>query len=182
MMLAARKDVPALRFWENCGGVTTLSSYRFGAKLSDIHDAHWQLIEACQPYYETEDFIFTHANYDADLPLTEQLGHQLRWALFHPDEMHPHVSGKPVTVGHTEQRNGEVLDLGFAACIDTACWRYGWLTALDRTTGQTWQASKWGLLREAGEATHREPLTQLLRKSTAASSASQITGAGKGSF
>lgn len=164
MMLAARKDEPALRFWENCGGVATLSSYRFGAKLSEVPDAHWELIEASLPYYETEDFIFTHANYDPELRMAEQLGHQLRWALFHPDEMQPHQSGKPVTAGHTEQRNGEILDIGFAACIDTACWRYGWLTAIDRQTGRSWQASKWGLLREQGEATHREPLTQLLRK------------------
>ena len=44
-------------------------------------------------------------------------------------EAQPHLSGKPVFVGHTEQRNSEVLDLGFAICIDTGCCRHGWLTA-----------------------------------------------------
>jgi serine/threonine protein phosphatase 1 len=78
--------------------------------------------------------------------------------------MQPHFSGKPMTVGHTEQRDGELLDLGFATCIDTACWRYGWLTALDRTLNTIWQASRWGVVREPGEATHRGPLAQLLRK------------------
>ena len=36
--------------------------------------------------------------------------------------------------------------------IDTACWRYGWLTAIDVRTGEVWQASKWGVLREGDEA------------------------------
>jgi hypothetical protein len=72
------------------------------------------------------------------------------------------MSGKPVTLGHTEQRNAEILDYGFVTCIDTACWRYGWLTALDRSTGHVWQASKWGVLRAEGEANHVERMTTLL--------------------
>ena len=43
--------------------------------------------------------------------------------------------------------------------IDTACWRYGWLTAIKPSTGETWQASKWGVLREQGEESHRERLS-----------------------
>ena len=35
-----------------------------------------------------------------------------------------------VVVGHTEQRTGEILDLGFLKCIDTFCHGGGWLTAL----------------------------------------------------
>ncbi len=75
--------------------------------------------------------------------------------------MRPHFSGKPVFVGHTEQRNSEILDLGFAACIDTACWRHGWLTALEVHTRQAWQASRWGLLRDPDESTHRGLLPNL---------------------
>jgi serine/threonine protein phosphatase 1 len=168
MMLAARDspDEQALRFWENCGGVATLNSYRYGGRLSDIPDHHWALLDHGAPFHESDGFIFTHANYSPELPMPEQPGHQLRWALFEPEDMQPHVSGKPITVGHTEQPSGEVLDLGFAACIDTACWRYGWLTALDRTTGEIWQASRWGILREPGEVTHRESLAPLLRRPT----------------
>jgi serine/threonine protein phosphatase 1 len=113
---------------------------------------------------ETDEFIFTHANYLPEAPMDAQPTHQLRWALFDPGDMRPHVSGKPVTVGHTEQPGGEIHDLGFAACIDTACWRYGWLTAVDRVSGQVWQASRWGILREPGEASRRDDLTRLLRK------------------
>ena len=36
MMWSARENEGALRYWENCGGVSTLNSYRFGAVLDDI--------------------------------------------------------------------------------------------------------------------------------------------------
>jgi serine/threonine protein phosphatase 1 len=161
MMLWARDDQKALAYWENHGGAPTLSSYRFPGRLQDIPEEHWRLVERCVPYYETEGFLFTHANYAPDLPMAEQAGSQLRWTLFDPQEMRPHMSGKPVLVGHTEQSSGEVLDLGFAMCLDTACWRYGWLTAIEPSTGEMWQASKWGVLREQGEESHRERLTML---------------------
>jgi serine/threonine protein phosphatase 1 len=162
MMLWARHDEKALSYWANHGGVPTLSSYRFPGRLEDIPEEHWRLIEQCVPYYETEDFVFTHANYAPDLPMTEQAGSQLRWTLFDPQDMRPHLSGKGVLVGHTEQPDGEVLDLGFAMCIDTACWRYGWLTAIEPSTGEIWQASKWGVMREQGEQSQRERLTAIL--------------------
>ena len=155
MLFAARDSEAALRYWEDCGGVSTLNSYRFGAQLRDIPSRHWELLAGCRPFYETEHHIFTHASYLPDLPMELQPDHQLRWALFEPAEMRPHCSGKPVTVGHTEATDSEILDLGFAACIDTACWRHGWLTALDVQTRDVWQASRWGLLREQDEPTHR---------------------------
>ena len=150
MLQAATGNEQALRYWESCGGVATLNSYRFGGKLADIPEAHWRLLEECRPYFETEGYLFTHANYTPDEPMDLQPGYQLRWALFDASKMEPHCSGKPVFVGHTEQ--AEVLDLGFATCIDTGCWRYGWLTAIEVSTKQTWQASRWGVLREEGEA------------------------------
>ena len=162
MMLRARDSDADMNYWMNCGGAATLTSYNFPGKLKDVPESHWALIESCLPYYETDDFIFTHANYLPDRPMSEQPPHELRWTLFDPPEQEPHASGKPITVGHTEQRDGEVVDLGFAACIDTACWRYGWLTALDRRSGETWQASKWGVMREPGEETHREKLGELI--------------------
>jgi serine/threonine protein phosphatase 1 len=167
MMLTARTNEQALAYWINIGGNTTLNSYRFGGRIDEVPPEHWELLEAMQPYYETDDFIFTHANYAPELPMPEQAGRTLRWGLFDPHDEHPHESGKPVIVGHTEQRDGEVLDLGFAACIDTACWRYGWLTALDLPSRQVWQASRWGQLRNPGEASHREPLSVMLGKKPA---------------
>ena len=165
MLAAARDNESALRFWEECGGVYTLNSYRFGAGISVIPSKHWELLALCQPYYETEDWILTHANYLPDVPMPLQPGHQLRWALFNPEDMRPHQSGKTVVVGHTEQRDSEILDLGFAICIDTACWRHGWLTALEVHSRQYWQASRWGVLREAEEPTHRDLLPHISRLS-----------------
>jgi serine/threonine protein phosphatase 1 len=155
MMCAARTSIKALRYWEDCGGVATLNSYRFGAEISAIPAEHWQFIGRAVPYFETDDFIFTHANYEPGLPMNLQPEHQLRWASLDPQHVHPHMSGKTVIVGHTEQPDSEILDLGFVVAIDTACWRYGWLTALEVRTRQVWQASRWGLLRESGESTHR---------------------------
>lgn len=155
MMLSAQETEGALRYWENCGGVSTLNSYRFGALLKDVPPKHWELLATCQPFHETEKFILTHANYRPDLPMDQQESYQLRWALFEPEFMQPHFSGKTVVVGHTEQKNSEILDLGFAICIDTACWRHGWLTAVELNSGKVWQSSRWGIMREEGEQSHR---------------------------
>lgn len=168
MLYAAWASEGALRYWENCGGVATLNSYRFGAKLAEIPAAHWALLDTCVPYYETDDFIFTHTNYLADMPMEEQPEYTLRWALFDPAKEQPHYSGKTVVVGHTEQKNAEILDLGFAICIDTTCWKYGWLTAFDARAREIWQASRWGLLRDEDEATHRHRLKELLRPTAVA--------------
>ena len=160
MMLAARDNLQAQRYWEACGGYATLNSYRYGGRIEEIPAEHWKLLAECRPYYETDEFIFTHANYLHELPMDAQPEHQLRRALFDAAEMRPHLSGKKVFVGHTEPRNCEVIDLGFAACIDTACWRHGWLTAIDCRTGQLWQASRFGMLRDPDEPTHRGRLPQ----------------------
>ena len=151
MLLAARTNPQALRYWELCGGVPTLNSYRFGGTLADIPPEHWEFVAGCRDFYETADHIFVHANYDAALALDGQEPRVMRWELLDSDVVRPHLSGKQVIVGHTEQSGGEVLDLGCVQCIDTACWRYGWLTALDVTTGQIWQASRFGQLRESHE-------------------------------
>ena len=66
-------------------------------------------------------------------------------------------------MGHTEQKTAEFLDLGFALCIDTACWTYGWLTAIDMESREVWQASRWGVLRDPDEASQRELLKKLLK-------------------
>jgi serine/threonine protein phosphatase 1 len=171
MMLTARSDEKALAYWMNIGGVTTLNSYRFGGRIDEIPAEHWALLAEMRPYYETPDFILTHANYLPDLPMDEQPSRQLRWVLFDAADMHPHRSGKTVVVGHTEQRDGEIRDLGFTMCIDTACWRYGWLTAVELATGTVWQASRWGLLRDQGEASHRDELSRVLVQAQAAAAA-----------
>jgi serine/threonine protein phosphatase 1 len=163
MMFAARENEQALRYWENCGGVQTLNSYRFGGTLDEIPAQHWALLETCVPYYETDEFILTHANYLADLAMADQPDYTLRWELFDQTKERPHFSGKTVVVGHTEQKDAEVLKLGFAMCIDTVCCKYGWLTALDLHSGEVWQANRWGMLRDPDEVSQRDQLRELLK-------------------
>jgi len=158
MLLAALESETAEQTWMTCGGFATVNSYRFGADIDVIPDEHLDFIRQCRDYFETEDHLFVHANYTPDLPASEFPEYVLRWSLLDDPDPQPHMSGKTVVVGHTEQRDGEILDLGCVKCIDTACYAYGWLTALDTTSGQVWQASRWGMLRESPD----EPKPQRL--------------------
>lgn len=82
-------------------------------------------------------------------PLEKQPAEILRWQSLTSQAVRRHCSGKVAVVGHTPQKNGEILDLGFLKCIDTYCHGGRWLTALDVGTGQVWQADAQGRLRTA---------------------------------
>lgn len=151
MMLAALESPRLLDSWLMCGGMETINSYKFCGRIDAIDPDHIEFIRACRDYYETDSHILVHANYDPDLPMADLPPHTLRWSLLEKESVRRHVSGKTVIVGHTEQRNGEILDLGCVVCIDTCCHGYGWLTAYELNTGHVWQASRWGALREPGE-------------------------------
>jgi serine/threonine protein phosphatase 1 len=160
-MLLAALESPRLKSqWINVGGMETLNSYRFCGDIDAIPPDHLQFIRGFVDSYETLTHFFTHASYDPNLPFEDQPTHILRWQLLERPWPEPHFSGKQVVVGHTEQRNGEVLDLGHLICLDTACRSYGWLTLWDADSGETWQASKWGVLREAD---HPEEFEHLQR-------------------
>ncbi|MFV2069380.1 MAG: metallophosphoesterase family protein [Pirellulales bacterium] len=148
MLLGALENDRLRDVWLMCGGVDTLNSYRFGAGIDVLPDAHLALIRSGLDSFETATHAFLHANYDARLPFSRQPPYVLRWTPLDLPGPGPHCSGKSVVVGHTEQQDGEILDLEYVRCIDTACHRNGWLTALEVTSGQVWQASRWGVLRE----------------------------------
>jgi serine/threonine protein phosphatase 1 len=153
MLAAAARDRAAVRAWLVNGGVETLRSYGWAPGgprrgLADwIPETHWEFLAGCVPYHETDTHLFVHAGYVPDLPLEEQPGEALRCRVTDARAARPHYSGKVAVVGHTPQRGGEVLDLGFLKCIDTNCHRGGWLTALEVHTGQVWQADARGRLR-----------------------------------
>jgi serine/threonine protein phosphatase 1 len=88
-----------------------------------------------------------HASYEPERPLHEQHWQSLRWHSLRDWIPQPHVSGKIAVVGHTSQKDGEILDAGHLICIDTYCWGGGWLTAFEPTTGRIWQADRRGRLR-----------------------------------
>jgi serine/threonine protein phosphatase 1 len=129
------------------GGAPTLASYKAGRNLVRIPDAHFHFLESCVDYYETETHIFVHAGYYPEFPMDEQPPLVLRWESLRDGIPGPHCSGKTVIVGHTSQRSGEILDLGYLKCIDTYCHGGGWLTALEVASGRAWQADRNGKLR-----------------------------------
>ncbi len=149
--------------WFQHGGIDTINSYRYGGRVEDIPPDHIDFVRRCRPYYETDHHLYVHANFDPNLPLAEQPDHLLRWTLLENEPHEPHVSGKTAIVGHTEQRNGEILDLGCVMGIDTYCHGYGWLTAIDVLSGQVWQASRWGVLRDGDDVQGMKSLAPQLK-------------------
>lgn len=145
MLLDAIEDRSKLRRWLQYGESTLMS---YGAEtLESLPEEHIDFIRSTRDYFETPTHIFLHATYVPNLPIDDHSPLFLRWESFEPTRLSPHYSGKKVIVGHTRQEMGEILDLGFAACIDTGCYKGGWLTALDVTSGQIWQANHEGELR-----------------------------------
>jgi serine/threonine protein phosphatase 1 len=153
MLLAAARDRTALRGWLSCGGVEALRSYGWApggprrGLAGWVPERHWRFLAGCRTYYETATHLFMHAGYVPELPMDQQPRAVLLWRVTDARTAQPHCSGKGAVVGHTPQKNGEVLDLGFLLNIDTNCHRGGWLTALDVETGKVWQADREGRLR-----------------------------------
>jgi serine/threonine protein phosphatase 1 len=146
MLLEARSGLRRTT-WIGMGGLATLASYGADHDLNLIPDEHYQFLESCLDYYETDTHIFVHANYYQDTPMDEQPVGMLRWESIRDMTPGAHESGKTVIVGHTSQKNGEILDLGHVKCIDTYCYGDGWLTALDVQTDEVWQADREGNMR-----------------------------------
>jgi len=152
-LLDALGDRDALRRWLTLGGADTLRSYGWvrGGPRRAVADwipaPHQAFLTSCRGHHETSTHLFVHAGYVPELPLEDQPPLALRWRVTDAATAAPHCSGKVAVVGHTPQRSGAVLDLGFLIGIDTDCARGGWLTALDVATGKKWQADCTGRLR-----------------------------------
>jgi serine/threonine protein phosphatase 1 len=150
MLLEVRESAEHLSDWLSFGGTTTLYSY--GCTFpGEIPQEHVAFLEKCALYHETETHFFVHGNYLPGEPLSVQPDYVLRWESLRSRIPAPHYSGKIAIVGHTAQRNGEVLDLGFLKCIDTYCYGGYWLTALDVGSGQVWQVDQEGRRRMKAE-------------------------------
>jgi serine/threonine protein phosphatase 1 len=132
--------------WLAFGGDATLASY--GCRLpQEIPPWHLDFLRECRSWHETKGHFFVHASYDAGRPLKKQSSDLLRWESIRDRLPGPHRSRKVAIVGHTSQKNGEILDLGYLKCVDTYVYGDGWLTALEVNTGQVWQADKEGRMR-----------------------------------
>ena len=146
VLLEARRGLEP-EYFLAMGGTATLASYGTPAQGGGIPGEHTAFLESCLVFFETDAHIFVHANYDPDLPMAEQLRETLLWESLRHKVPGPHLSGKTVITGHTAQKDGAILDLGYLKCIDTYCYGGGWLTALDVATGQIWQANRGGRMR-----------------------------------
>ncbi|MCA9126812.1 MAG: serine/threonine protein phosphatase [Planctomycetales bacterium] len=146
MLDVVQRDQQPFR-WLQYGGVETLDSYLFAGDMSVIPAEHHQFFDSMVDFYETEDFLFLHANYMADEPLEQNSVHVLRWLKLTESTPPPHFSGKRAIVGHTHDHGGEIFDIGHLVCIDTYCYGGGWLTALDCDSGEIWQTDVDGNLR-----------------------------------
>src|SRR3954468_2873104 len=146
MLLEARSGLHPTT-WLGMGGLATLDSYGEGREIALIREEHFEFLEHCLDYHETDSHIFVHANYVPDIPMAEQPVGMLRWESLRDTTPGPHDSGKTVIVGHTSQKTGEILDLGHLKCIDTYCHGGGWLAALDVRTGEVWQTDQRGEVR-----------------------------------
>lgn len=151
MMMAARHDEADLSIWLSLGGEATLMSYcPFGdrGRLADVPDEHWKFLdEVCVDFYETDRHFFVHGGVVPHLPLERQSPLVLRWQMF--DDPPQHCCGKLMVCGHTPQRSGTPRYIGHAVCIDTHAHADGWLTCLDVSSGDVWQANERGQVRRA---------------------------------
>src|SRR5947209_5335936 len=140
MLLDVRSGKYPIYWLLDIGGTTTLDSYGPGRDLGLIPAEHYEFLEGCHDFHETEAHIFVHANYFPDIPMAEQPVGMLRWESLREMTPSPHQSGKTVIVGHTSQKTGEVLDLGHLVCIDTFYHGGGWMTALAVHSAHVWQS------------------------------------------
>ena len=150
MMVQRPYDPQAEYEWLCCGGRETLASYGSPGQpgtLDDVPDEHWDFLEGLHDWYETDTHFFVHANVYPDMPLEEQPTFMLHWEKLYGAQ--PHESGKIMVCGHTSQRSGKPLNLGYAVCIDTWVYGQGWLTCLDVENGLYWQANQQGESRMA---------------------------------
>ena len=141
MMLDSRNDRNALERWKSQGGESTLRSYGESLELGNIPPEHWDLLASFVYFFETDDFIFTHANCCWYLPMNQQRGRELRWLNLEESQPRPHISEKIVILGHTP---GQVRDRGHYRCIDTGCGFGGLLTAMEVHSGHCWQVTEFG--------------------------------------
>ncbi|MDA1177790.1 MAG: metallophosphoesterase family protein [Planctomycetota bacterium] len=147
MLLSVLEGSLPPEYWVRYGGTSTLNSYGFSGDWDAIPVNHLDFLRSCSGLIQLDDFFFTHANYDADRPLSEQDSLLLRWTSLRDKRPKPHESGKTAILGHTADPQGEVFDLGYLKCIDTFCYGGMWLTALDVRCGTSWQTNEKGELR-----------------------------------
>jgi serine/threonine protein phosphatase 1 len=149
MLLEALEGAIPIHEWLIHGGAETLDSYGRGAGINAVEARHVDFIRTWQDVYESDAHFFAHGNYVASRPLDRQPWTDLRWQSLHWHTPEPHESGKTAILGHTSNKQGQVVNLGHLVCIDTYCCGGYWLTAFDVAASRLWQANEAGEFRAA---------------------------------
>jgi serine/threonine protein phosphatase 1 len=144
MLLDALDGKMPIQEWLIHGGAQTLDSYGKGFGIDAVPAEHIDFIRTWGDVHESEGHFFAHGNYLATRPLTTQPWTDLRWQSLKWHTPGAHVSGKTAVLGHTSNKQGQIVNLGHLVCIDTYCCGGYWLTALDVTTGRVWQSNETG--------------------------------------
>jgi serine/threonine protein phosphatase 1 len=121
MMLDALDGKMPIQEWLVHGGAETLDSYGKGAGMNALDPTHVDFIRTWGDVYESDSHFFAHGNYLATRPLDRQPWRDLRWQSLKWHTPEPHISGKTAVLGHTSNKQGEILNLGHLICIDTYC-------------------------------------------------------------
>lgn len=148
MLLAAVDGVIPVQEWLQHGGAETLDSYGKGFVPSRLPEEHVEFMRSWGDYHDTPMHFYAHGNYLASKPLDQQPWREMRWESLRNFLPRMHSSGKTAILGHTSNKQGEVLNLGYLVCIDTYCHGGGWLTAFEPDTKNVWQANIRGEYRE----------------------------------
>jgi serine/threonine protein phosphatase 1 len=145
MLLDALDGRMPIQEWLVHGGAETLDSYRQGAGMNALDAGHVKFIRTWGDVFESDSHFFAHGNYLATRPLNRW--RDLRWQSLKWHTPEPHISGKTAVLGHTSNKQGDILNLGHLLCIDTYCHGGGWMTAFDAATGRVWQSNEQGEFR-----------------------------------
>ncbi len=148
MMLDVVDNKMPLQDWLAHGGDETLDSYGKGAAPARLPEEHIEFLRTWTDYYDTPEYFYAHGNYLARKPLDQQPWHEMRWESLRNFRPGVHCSGKTAILGHTSNKQGEILNLGHLICIDTYAHGGGWLTALEPETKKVWQTNNHGECRE----------------------------------
>ena len=70
MLFAALESQSELRYWLNFGGEETLKSYPYRGGDEFIDPEHVRFLKEARDFYETDEFIFVHASYDPNKPMS----------------------------------------------------------------------------------------------------------------
>ncbi|WP_296404368.1 metallophosphoesterase family protein [Psychrobacter sp.] len=146
MMLISMSDAETCHLWIGYGGEQALDSFGLPATFEGAQQVplkYQQWLNNLHPYIETKDFIFCHGSPHPNKSIDNQ-DDAIRWRKLDLNDA-PHVSGKTVICGHSEQLDGDIWQQPHLICIDTFAYGGGNLTALeviDQHTMRAWQVNK----------------------------------------